>query len=39
MLCILQGHSMGGHGAWQLATHAPDRAIAVAAAAGWLTKE
>lgn len=30
------GHSMGGHGAWQLAVHYPDRFAAVAPSAGWI---
>lgn len=29
------GHSMGGHGAWQLGAHFPDRFGAVAPSAGW----
>ena len=29
---------MGGHGAWEMATHYPDRAYCVAAAAGWISK-
>ncbi|XP_022094674.1 uncharacterized secreted protein ARB_06907-like [Acanthaster planci] len=33
------GHSMGGHGAWHLATHYPDRALAVISLAGWIKKE
>jgi hypothetical protein len=33
------GHSMGGHGAWILATLAPNRAIGVMSAAGWISKE
>lgn len=36
---VFAGHSMGGHGAWQSATHLPDRAIAVVSAAGWIRKE
>lgn len=36
---IFAGHSMGGHGSWQLSTHHPDKAIAVISAAGWLSKE
>ncbi|KAI8071088.1 hypothetical protein BC940DRAFT_295251 [Gongronella butleri] len=32
---IYIGHSNGGQGAWHLATHFPDRAIAVVAAAGY----
>ena len=30
---------MGGHGAWHLATHYPDRALAVISLAGWIKKE
>ena len=30
---------MGGHGAWHLATHFPDRALAVISLAGWIKKE
>jgi hypothetical protein len=26
---LFSGHSMGGHGAWHLATHSPDRALGV----------
>jgi len=29
---------MGGHGAWEMATHYPDRAHCIAAAAGWISK-
>ncbi|MEM7165192.1 MAG: prolyl oligopeptidase family serine peptidase [Planctomycetota bacterium] len=29
------GHSMGGHGTWQLGAHFPDRFGAVAPSAGW----
>nr|XP_006825285.1 PREDICTED: uncharacterized protein LOC102809823 [Saccoglossus kowalevskii] len=36
---IFAGHSMGGHGAWHLATHFPDRALAVMSLAGWIKKE
>jgi dienelactone hydrolase len=36
---VFAGHSMGGHGAWQLATHYPDSALAVVSAAGWISKE
>nr|XP_054758103.1 uncharacterized protein LOC129264279 [Lytechinus pictus] len=36
---IFAGHSMGGHGAWHLATHYPDRALAVVSLAGWIKKE
>ena len=33
----LTGHSMGGHGAWHLATLHPDRFAAVGPSAGWIT--
>jgi len=36
---VFAGHSMGGHGAWQLGTHYPDHALAVISAAGWIKKE
>ena len=36
---IFAGHSMGGHGAWHLATHYPDRALAIVSLAGWIKKE
>ncbi|XP_071079851.1 uncharacterized protein [Haliotis cracherodii] len=36
---IFAGHSMGGHGAWHLATHFPDRALALVSLAGWIKKE
>jgi len=36
---VFAGHSMGGHGAWHIASHVPDRALAVASAAGWIKKE
>ena len=36
---LYAGHSMGGHGAWVLATLAPDRAIGVVSSAGWIKKE
>ncbi|CAH1263725.1 Hypp2754 [Branchiostoma lanceolatum] len=36
---IFAGHSMGGHGAWHLATRHPDRALAVVSLAGWIKKE
>ncbi|XP_071799863.1 uncharacterized protein [Asterias amurensis] len=36
---LFAGHSMGGHGAWHLATHYPDRALAVISLAGWIKKE
>jgi len=31
------GHSMGGHGAWHLATTFPDRFAAVGPSAGWIS--
>lgn len=31
------GHSMGGHGAWHLATTYPDRFAAVGPSAGWIS--
>lgn len=31
----LTGHSMGGHGTWQLGAHYPDRFAAIAPSAGW----
>lgn len=34
---ILTGHSMGGHGSWQLASHYPDRFVAVGPSAGWVS--
>ena len=33
------GHSMGGHGALNLATHYPDRALALISLAAWIKKE
>ncbi|XP_014674933.1 PREDICTED: uncharacterized protein LOC106815023 [Priapulus caudatus] len=36
---VFAGHSMGGHGAWQVATHYTDRALAVVSLAGWIRKE
>ena len=36
---LFAGHSMGGHGAWELASHMPDRALGVVSVAGWLRKE
>ncbi|XP_019641200.1 PREDICTED: uncharacterized secreted protein ARB_06907-like [Branchiostoma belcheri] len=36
---IFAGHSMGGHGAWHLATRHADRALAVVSLAGWIKKE
>lgn len=31
----LTGHSMGGHGTWQIGAHASDRFAAIAPSAGW----
>ncbi|MCX5691827.1 MAG: alpha/beta hydrolase-fold protein, partial [Planctomycetota bacterium] len=31
----LTGHSMGGHGTWQLGVHFPERFAAIAPSAGW----
>jgi pimeloyl-ACP methyl ester carboxylesterase len=33
----LTGHSMGGHGAWQVGVTFPDRFAAVAPSAGWIS--
>lgn len=33
----LSGHSMGGHGTWHLAANDPDRFIAIAPSAGWIS--
>lgn len=33
----LSGHSMGGHGAWHLATTLPERFAAVGPSAGWMS--
>eukprot|EP01132_Coremiostelium_polycephalum_P005382 gene5382-6715_t len=33
------GHSMGGHGCFELSTHYPDRALSVSVAAGWISME
>lgn len=35
----LTGHSMGGHGTWQLASHYPNHFAAIAPSAGWLSFE
>lgn len=35
----LTGHSMGGHGTWQLGVLYPDRFAAIAPSAGWLSFE
>ncbi len=32
---VLTGHSMGGHGTWQIGAHFPDRFAAIAPSAGW----
>lgn len=36
---IVMGHSMGGHGAWVLATNSPDRFLCALPTAGWIRKE
>jgi pimeloyl-ACP methyl ester carboxylesterase len=33
----LSGHSMGGHGTWQLGAHFPDRFAAIGPSAGWIS--
>ncbi len=33
----LTGHSMGGHGTWQIGVHFPDRFAAIAPSAGWIS--
>lgn len=33
----LTGHSMGGHGTWQLGGHFPDRFAAIAPCSGWVS--
>jgi len=33
----LTGHSMGGHGTWQVGAHYPDRFAAIAPSAGWVS--
>jgi len=33
----LTGHSMGGHGTWHLAANDPDRFVAIAPSAGWIS--
>lgn len=33
----LTGHSMGGHGVWQIGAHYPDRFAAIAPSAGWIS--
>jgi len=33
----LTGHSMGGHGTWQVAAHFPDRFAAIGPSAGWIS--
>ncbi len=34
-LTVLTGHSMGGHGTWQLGVHFPDLFAAIGPSAGW----
>ena len=36
-LTYLTGHSMGGHGSWQLGATFPDRFAAIAPSAGWIS--
>lgn len=33
----LTGHSMGGHGTWQVGVHHPDRFAAIGPSAGWIS--
>ncbi len=33
----LTGHSMGGHGVWQIGAHFPDRFAAIGPSAGWVS--
>lgn len=33
----LTGHSMGGHGTWQIGVHFPDRFAAIGPSAGWIS--
>jgi uncharacterized iron-regulated protein len=33
----LTGHSMGGHGTWQVGVHYPDHFAAIAPSAGWIS--
>ena len=33
----LTGHSMGGHGTWQVGAHYPDQFAAIAPSAGWIS--
>lgn len=33
----LTGHSMGGHGTWQIGAHYPDRFASIAPSAGWIS--
>ena len=33
----LTGHSMGGHGTWQLGVHFPDKFAAIGPSAGWIS--
>ncbi len=37
MRTYLTGHSMGGHGTWQIGLHYPDLFAAVAPSAGWIS--
>lgn len=34
---VLTGHSMGGHGTWQIGTMYPDKFAAIGASAGWVS--
>ena len=34
---VLTGHSMGGHGTWQIGTTFPDRFAAIGPSAGWIS--
>ena len=36
-LTYLTGHSMGGHGAWQIGATCPDRFAAIGPSAGWIS--
>ncbi|CAJ1362584.1 unnamed protein product, partial [Effrenium voratum] len=36
---VVHGHSRGAHGAWGLASAAPDRVLGVAASCGWYSRE
>src|SRR5205807_137874 len=33
----LTGHSMGGHGTWQIGAHFPDKFAAIGPSAGWIS--